>query len=75
MFLPINGNKPERWVAGNLNGLEAAAVAKGCGVSMVIPHRFEMFEFDTDPPDEFAGYCDRLGQPYQVLRAGEQWSC
>ena len=36
MLLPINGNKPERRVAGNLNGTEAAALAKACGAGLVV---------------------------------------
>lgn len=71
-LVPINGNKPERRVAGNLDGLEAAAVAKGCGARLAIPHHFEMFEFNTASPKEFVGYCERLGQDYRVLRAGER---
>lgn len=71
-LVPINGNKPERRVAGNLDGLEAAAVAKGCGARLAIPHHFEMFEFNTASPEEFVTYCERLGQDYRVLRAGER---
>ena len=74
-IVPINGNKPERRVAGNLDGLEAAAVAKGCGAGMAIPHHFEMFEFNTASPDVFQDACERLGQPYTTLRCGERWSC
>jgi len=71
-FLPINGNKPERRVAGNLDGREAAQLAFDIGARMVIPHHFEMFEFNTaDPRELFIPECDRLGQPYRILRAGE----
>lgn len=73
-FVPINGNKPERRVAGNLDGLEAAAVAKGIGAKMAIPHHFEMFEFNTASPDEFIGSCQRFDQPHRVLRCGERFS-
>jgi L-ascorbate metabolism protein UlaG (beta-lactamase superfamily) len=72
-LLPINGRAPERRVPGNLNGLEAAQLAKDIGASMVIPCHFEMFEFNTASPDEFEAECRRLGQPFQVLRCGERW--
>lgn len=73
-LLPINGRAPERRVAGNLDGEEAAALAKRIGARMVIPCHYEMFEFNTAPPDAFAAACERLGQPCHVLRAGERWS-
>ncbi len=71
-FLPINGDKPERHVAGNLNGTEAAALAKAIGARLVIPCHYDMFEFNTATPDEFVSACQRLSQPYQVLRCGEK---
>lgn len=70
MLLPINGNKPERRVAGNLNGTEAAALAKACGARMVVPCHYEMFEFNTESPEEFEQACDRLDQPCTVMRCG-----
>lgn len=73
-LLPINGNKPERRVAGNLDGREAAALACAVGVRRVIPCHYEMFAFNTASPDEFVAECQRLGQPHQVLRAGERWT-
>jgi hypothetical protein len=34
-----------------------------------------MFEFNTaDPHELFAPECERLGQPYRLLRAGESWT-
>jgi L-ascorbate metabolism protein UlaG (beta-lactamase superfamily) len=73
-FLPINGNRPERLVAGNLNGIEAARLAHDAEVGTVIPCHFDMFEFNTEPPDEFIAECRKLGQSFQVLRPGEKWS-
>ncbi len=73
-LLPINGNLPERHVAGNLDGPEAATLAKDIGARLVIPCHYEMFEFNTASPDAFKETALRLGQPYQVLRAGERWS-
>ncbi len=71
-FLPINGDKPERHVAGNLNGTEAAAMAKAIGARLVIPCHYDMFEFNTATPDEFVSACQRLSQPCYVLRCGEK---
>ena len=73
-FLPINGKKPERRVAGNLDGPQAAALAKEIGAGLAIPCHYEMFAFNTAPPDAFVAACEGLGQPYKVLRAGERWS-
>ena len=71
VLLPINGNKPERRVAGNLNGVEAARLAVAIGARLVIPHHFDMFAFNTEPPDEFEAECRSLGQPFRTLRNGE----
>lgn len=71
MFLPINGNKPERRVAGNLNGTEAAALAKACGAGMVIPCHYDMFSFNTETPDEFVTASERLSQSARVMENGE----
>jgi L-ascorbate metabolism protein UlaG (beta-lactamase superfamily) len=71
-LLPINGHKPERRVAGNLNGPEAAKLAHNIGARCVIPCHYDMFEFNTASPDEFIQECERLGQRYVILRAGER---
>lgn len=73
-LLPINGRAPERRVAGNLWGREAAALAKEIAAACVIPCHYDMFEFNTATPDEFAAECERLGQPFQILRCGERMS-
>ena len=73
-FLPINGHKPERRVAGNLDGRAAARLAHEIGARWVVPCHFEMFEFNTAAPDEFIAECRRLAQLHRVLRAGEGWS-
>ena len=70
-FLPINGNKPERRVAGNLNPTEAAELGKAIEAGLVIPHHFDMFEFNTADPGEFEAECERVGQTQRVLGNGE----
>lgn len=72
MLLPINGNRPERRVAGNLNGTEAAALAKACGAGLVVPCHYEMFKFNTETTDEFVAACERLGQPHHLMRCGSR---
>ena len=70
-FVPINGNKPERRVAGNLDGHEAAELAHAIHARLAIPHHFDMFAFNTATPELFEAECQRLGQPFRVLENGE----
>jgi L-ascorbate metabolism protein UlaG (beta-lactamase superfamily) len=72
-LLPINGRAPERHVAGNLSGPEAAQLARDIGAKLVIPCHFEMFGFNTATPDGFVDTCRRLGQPFRILRCGERY--
>ena len=72
-LLPINGRAPERRVAGNLNGTEAARLAKDMGARVVIPCHYEIFEFNTADPAEFVKAAESIGQPYRVLKCGERW--
>lgn len=71
-LLPINGNRPERGVAGNLDGFQAAVLAKAISANLVIPCHYHQFEFNTEEPDEFVQTCERLGQRHLVLRCGER---
>ena len=73
-ILPINGNRPERRVAGNLNCEEATRLAQTIGARMVIPCHYHMFTFNTADPAEFKANAEALGQPAQVLRCGEPWN-
>ena len=73
-LLPINGRAPERRVAGNLFGEEAARLAQAIGARVVIPCHYEMFEFNTASPEEFSRECERLGLGCRVLHCGERWS-
>jgi L-ascorbate metabolism protein UlaG (beta-lactamase superfamily) len=72
-LLPINGNKPERRVSGNLDGPQAAQLAYDIGARCVIPCHYDMFEFNTASPDEFVAACARLQQKCHILRNGEGW--
>ncbi len=71
-LLPINGNRPERRVAGNLDGKEAAELAHAIRAGCVVPCHYEMFEFNTASPALFEDSCKRLGQAYRILGAGER---
>ncbi|WP_338875229.1 MBL fold metallo-hydrolase [Spirosoma sp. SC4-14] len=70
-FLPINGNKPERRVAGNLNPDEAARLGRDIDARLVIPHHYDLFEFNTADPADFVRACDQYGTPYRVMQLGE----
>lgn len=71
-FLPINGYKPERRVAGNLNANEAARLASDCNIGTSIPHHYDMFEFNTADPIDFGTACAQLEVACQILRNGER---
>jgi L-ascorbate metabolism protein UlaG (beta-lactamase superfamily) len=73
-FLPINGNDPSRGVAGNLNSEEAARLGSEIGAKWVVPHHYDLFEFNTADPADFVREAERYGQPYKVLLLGEKWS-
>lgn len=69
-ILPINGRAPERRVAGNLDGPQAAQLAHDVGIPAVVPCHYEMFQFNTAAPEPFVAACQRLGVRPRVLRAG-----
>ena len=73
-LLPINGDLPERQVAGNLDGREASTLAKAAGIRLAIPCHYDMFEFNTASPDLFIATARSLSQRFRVLRCGERWS-
>jgi len=73
-FLPINGNRPERRVAGNMGPEESARLAKAIGAHTAIPHHFHMFTFNTEDPEKFVNACNTVGQGHVVLRLGERFS-
>jgi L-ascorbate metabolism protein UlaG (beta-lactamase superfamily) len=66
-ILPINGK------VGNMDGADAARLAKDIGAKLVVPCHYHMFEFNTaEPSEKFIPECERLGQPYKVLQLGER---
>lgn len=71
-LLPINGNRPERRVAGNLDGKEAAQLANDIGAKCVVPCHYDMFEFNTESPALFEQTCVELDQPFKTMKAGER---
>ena len=73
-LLPINGDRPERKVAGNLNAEQAALLGKSVAARLVIPCHYDMFTFNTADPQDFADHCDAIDQPHRVLGHGEMWS-
>ncbi|MBI4892451.1 MAG: MBL fold metallo-hydrolase [Acidobacteria bacterium] len=70
-FLPINGSLPERRVAGNFWGREAAWLARETGIRLAVPCHYEMFEFNSATPAEFIEHCRQLGQPHSILQVGQ----
>jgi len=73
-FLPINGNRPERRVAGNLNAAEAARLGREIGARLVVPHHYDLFAFNTADPLDFVRACEEQGTPCRVMRLGERIS-
>lgn len=73
-LLPVNGDKPERKVAGNLDHREAVKLARLLGVKTVIPCHYDMFSFNTANVEDFEKEALEAGQGYQVLRGGERYS-
>ncbi len=72
-LLPINGRNATRRVAGNMSGLEAARLALDIAAKMAIPCHYDMFAFNTAPPDDFVRESEQIGQVYYVLQCGERW--
>ncbi|HEV7348516.1 MBL fold metallo-hydrolase [Telluribacter sp.] len=70
-FLPINGNRPERRVAGNLSAEEAARLGREIGAGCVVPHHYHLFSFNTEEPGQFVQEAERYQVHYRVLRLGE----
>ena len=60
---------------GNGRFVEGKLVAKDIGAKLVIPCHYDMFEFNTaDPYEQFVPECEKIGQPYRVLKLGERFT-
>jgi L-ascorbate metabolism protein UlaG (beta-lactamase superfamily) len=73
-ILPINGRRPERHVAGNLDGRQAATLAHDIGATVAIPCHYDMFEFNTESPELFESTAAGLGQKTKTLLNGQSFS-
>jgi L-ascorbate metabolism protein UlaG (beta-lactamase superfamily) len=73
-ILPINGNKPERKVAGNLDCKEAAELGKAINAGCIIPCHYDLFSFNTADVNEFAKEAEKINQPYKILTGGDYFS-
>jgi len=73
-ILPINGNKPERKVAGNLNSKEAVELGKSIGAKYVIPCHYDMFTFNTADVTDFITEAKEKAQDYKILTGGAYFS-
>ena len=73
-MLPINGNRPERKVAGNLDCKEAALLGKEIGAKYVIPCHYDLFTFNTADVNDFVTEAEKISQPYKILKGGERYS-
>jgi L-ascorbate metabolism protein UlaG (beta-lactamase superfamily) len=71
-LLPINGWAPERRVKGNLDIHEAVGLGLASGMRLVVPHHFDMFEFNTGDPETFGAAARQRGLPVKILRLGER---
>jgi len=73
-LLPINGDHPERKVAGNLNCKETAELGKAIHAKYVIPCHYDMFTFNTADVNDFVKEAEKIDQPYKVLKGGERFT-
>lgn len=68
-FVPINGR------LGNMDGADAARLARTLGARLAVPCHYHLFEFNSaEPSAAFEPECRRLGQPFRTLRLGERLS-
>jgi L-ascorbate metabolism protein UlaG (beta-lactamase superfamily) len=71
-LLPINGWSPRLRVAGNLSIEEAVSLGIEAGIRLVVPHHFDMFEFNTADPEAFRAAAGQRRLTVNVLRPGER---
>lgn len=76
VFLPINGTDERRnalHVPPNMNLHEAIGLAKAVKATLLIPHHYDMFTFNTVDVEVFKAAADAAQQPYRVLECGEKF--
>jgi len=73
-LLPINGHRPERRVAGNLDAAQSVLLARSLGVDLTIPCHYDMFAFNTADVGDFEREARQAGIGHRILRAGERLS-
>jgi len=71
-ILPINGNLPERRVAGNLDAREAVRMAQTIGAKLLIPCHYHLFTFNSVEPEECLALAKDAHQRIQILQVGER---
>ena len=71
-LLPINGWAAERRVKGNLDIHEAVDLGLASGMRLVVPHHFDMFQFNTGDSEAFRAAAAQRGLPAKILRLGER---
>ena len=71
-LLPINGWSAERRVPGNLSIEEAVDLGLSARMRLVVPHHYDMFEFNTADPAAFLARARDKGLHAVVLRLGER---
>ncbi len=59
-------------MAGNLNPDEAARLGHEIGAKLTVPHHYDLFEFNTADPADFAQACSQYGTSYYVMQLGER---
>ncbi len=73
-LLPIAGSRPGTGLAETLTAAQAADLAKAIDARLVIPCHYEMFDDDASVTEDFARACERIEQPFRILRCGEPWT-
>ncbi|MFZ9660534.1 MAG: MBL fold metallo-hydrolase [Chitinophagaceae bacterium] len=73
-LLPINGNLPERKVAGNMNAKEAVSLSKIITAKWTIPCHYDMFTFNTVDVNEFITEAEKEKIHFRILKIGERFS-
>ena len=71
-LLPINGWSAKRRVKGNLDVDESVDLGLAAGMRLVVPHHFDMFEFNTGDPEAFRAAARQRDLPVKILRLGER---